>query len=182
MCHFITAVLPGSSDHTLLASVAEKHGRNLKPQRNPSIEEQLNAGERYFLTTRGHCDCGTDLGVLRRQEKSLERRETQAKGQEEKLRREGWSEAKIARWSEQKAQHLAKPLTAPAATDWDELLKEMLKSGRTPFVALLLHWYDGPLEGRIQLKGREAVKADDLTPEILGRMKEDVLYEFQREA
>lgn len=179
MCHFITAVLPGSANHAALAEIAARHGRALKPQRNPSVEEHLKSGEHYFLTTQGHCDCGTALGALGRAESKLERRKSAADNEESKLRRKGWSEAKIKRWKEQKSEHLAKPKSTPEATDWEDFLKELLSSRQTPFVGLLLHWYSGPIEGRIELQGREAA---NLSAEILGRMQEDVLYEFRKEA
>ncbi|MEN9935383.1 MAG: hypothetical protein RLZZ387_1962 [Chloroflexota bacterium] len=63
------------------------------------------------------------------------------------------------------------------ATDWEDLLKDML--GHTSFVGLLLHWYSGSIDGRIELQGRQPVK---VSAESLGRMQEDVLYEFREEA
>lgn len=179
MCHFITAVLPGCANQSALAEIAARHGRALEPQRNPSVEEQLNPGEHYFLTTQGHCDCGTTLGALARSESTHERRRSAAENDESKLRRKGWSDAKIKRWKEQKAEHLAKPKQTPEATDWEAFLKEMLNSRQTPFICLLLHWYTGPIEGRIELQGREVV---NVSAESLGRMREDVLYQFQKES
>lgn len=179
MCHFITAVLPGSANLSALAEIASRHGRALKPQRNLSVEEHLKPGEHYFLTTQSHCDCGTTLGALRRADSKLERRKSAAEKQESKLRRKGWSEAKIKRWKEQKAEHLAKLKSTQNATDWEHLLIDLLNLRQTPFVGLLLHWYSGPIEERIELQGREDVKA---SAETLGRMREDVLYEFQNHA
>ena len=182
MCHYITAVLPGSADLTSLAAVADRYGRNLTPLKNPGIEEQLKGGERYFLTTRGHCDCGTALGALGRQEKQFNRRNNSVETEEDKLRRKGWSESKISRWKEQKSQHLANPPKSADPTDWEHLLTEMLKSGKTPFVGILLHFYNGSIEGRIELQGREVIKIKNLSPEALGRLEEDVLYEFRTES
>ena len=177
LCHFITAVLPRSANHAALAEIAAKYRRALDPQSKASIEGQLQPGELYFLTTQGHCDCGTALGALRRSDTELERRN---RNDEQKLRRKGWSEVKITRWKEHKAEHPSKPQTVFDATDWEKLLKEMLSSRHTAFVGLLLHWYEGPIDGRIQLKGRERIKMADLTADVLGRMREDVLYEFQQ--
>lgn len=176
MCHFITAVLPGSANHSALSEIAAKHGRALKPQRNPSIEELLNPGERYFLTTLGHCDCGTTLG--RAESKIEQRHKRAAENERVKLRRNGWSEAKIKRKQDQKVEYLARAKSTMDETDWCNLLQEMLDSRQTPVVGLLLHWYSGPIEGRIELQGRENVK---VTLETLGRMQEDVLYLFQQD-
>jgi hypothetical protein len=179
MCHYVTAVLPGSANHAALAEIAARHGRTLEPQQSPSVEAELRTGERYFLTTRGHCDCGTALGALNEAETRLQHRARAAEDEELKLRRKGWSEAKITRWKEQKSEQLARPQTVPDATDWEQLLKDMLSSRQTSSVALLLHWYNGPIEARIHLHGRQVVRLADLTSDLLGRMREDVLYEFQ---
>ena len=182
MCHYITAVLPGSADHTSLAAVADQYGRNLTPLKNSSIEEQLKIGERYFLTTRGHCDCGTALGALGRKEKQLNPRNNSIEAEEEKLRRRGWSESKISRWKEQRDQRLANLPKSADPTDWEHLITEMLNSGKTPFVGILLHFYSGSIEGPIELQGREVIKVKSMSPEVLGRLKEDVLYEFRTES
>jgi len=41
----------------------DRHGRAAMPLDNPSIREVLRDGERQYLTTRGHCDCGTILAT-----------------------------------------------------------------------------------------------------------------------
>jgi hypothetical protein len=178
MCHFITAVLPESANLSALAGIAARHGRVLMPQRNPGVEDHLKPGERHFLTTEGFCDCGTTLGSQRRMESTLERSQHQAENAESKLRHKGWSEAKIARWKEQKAADLAKRRSLMNPTNWEDLVKEMLDSGWAPFVGLLLHWYQGPTSSRIELHGREAVP---VSAEALARMQEDVLYVFRKE-
>ena len=39
----------------------QSHGRNATPIENPSIREVLDSDEYQYLTTSGHCDCGTVL-------------------------------------------------------------------------------------------------------------------------
>jgi hypothetical protein len=177
MCYFITAVLPRSANLPVLTDIAVRHGRALKPQRNPSIEEHLKPGEHYFLTTQDHCDCGTCLGALSRDESKIERQKNAADNEESKLRRKGWSETKLKRWKEQKAERLTKSKSALDATNWQSLLNDMLNSYQTPFVGLLLHCYNGPIEEHIDLQGREVAS---VTAENLAQMQEDVLYEFRK--
>ncbi|WP_286392273.1 hypothetical protein [Pseudanabaena mucicola] len=177
MCYFITAVLPRSANLPVLTDIAIRHGRALKPQRNPSIEEHLEPGEHYFLTTQGHCDCGTFLGSLARDESKLERQKNTADNEELKLRRKGWSETKLKRWKEQKADRLTKSKSALDAANWESLLNDMLNSCQTSFVGLLLHSYNGPIEEHIDLRGREAAS---VTAETLAQMQEDILYEFRK--
>ena len=61
MCYFITLVVRGSH-RAAIAPVVMRHGRRATPIHNPSVESILKPGEAQFLTTVGHCDCGTALG------------------------------------------------------------------------------------------------------------------------
>jgi hypothetical protein len=179
MCHFISAVLPASADIAALAAVAERHGRCLRPQSNPSVQRKLKAGENCFLTTVGHCDCGTPLGA----HAASATDDTQA--QVRKLHAKGWSEAKIARWREQRGEHQAKKAaTARAASEtgiaqWQGFLSEALTRSDTPYLCLLIHMYSGALDGDIELSDRQPVKLREADTAFLDAMSEDVLYEFR---
>ena len=179
MCHFITAVLPGSADIAALSVLAGKHGRALRPLHNSGVRKELNAGENYFLTTPGHCDCGTPLGA----QKAMAADDTQA--QLRKLHAKGWSETKIARWREQRGEHLAqKTAAARAASEtgiaqWQGFLAEALARKDTPYLCLLIHMYSGALDDDIAFSGRQAVNLRTADSSFLGTMSEDVLYEFR---
>jgi hypothetical protein len=183
MCHFITAILPKEADTPSLDVIARKHHRQFEPLSNLSIEAQLRPGERYFLTTLGHCDCGTALGAGARDE-SQDSRDHHAGLKQ--LRAKGWSETKIARWLEQKQQVSARDdrvcssRDIPRTEDWRQFIEEVLESGLTSYLGVLLHWYSGPLSARIQLAGRQVVVLRDMTEGTLAEVKEDVIYEFKR--
>lgn len=183
MCHFVTAVLPAASAIDAIDTIAQRYGRRFSPLPNPGIETQLEAGERYFLLTSGHCDCGTPLGAL-----ASERRtrgpdfETQA----QRLRTKGWSEAKIARSLAQARGHEETDVASQdaahrdAVVTWIGLIHDILDSGKTPSLGLLLHFYDGPLDASFRLLSRNVVPASELTAATLLGMREDVLYLFER--
>jgi hypothetical protein len=179
MCHFITAVLPQGAKVSELDDVARRHGRQFQPQPNASVEAKLRPGERHFLTTLGHCDCGTSLGERARQA-SGESRSHDAEAK--RLRARGWSETKISRWLAQKRETAARDARVQAtenvaqSDDWLPFLREVAESQLTSYVGLLVHWYSGPLTGRVTLHGREVVA---LSPDTLADIKEDVLYEFK---
>ncbi|OOG54493.1 hypothetical protein B0E48_14490 [Rhodanobacter sp. C03] len=174
--------MPAEAAHAELDAIAHKYGRQFKPQLNASIKEQINLAERYFMTTTAQCDCGTPLGAHLRG-RSLRRGDSM--DQRKRLRLKGWSEAKIDRSLQQKQEHLSLHEQANATANseamesWVAFICEVLNSGKTSSVALLLHMYDGSVEDHIQLMGREIVHTRDVSAEILGNMKEDVLYEFQ---
>jgi hypothetical protein len=181
MCDFITAVLPSKSRVEELSQIFAAHQRTLKPLENASIQRQLRPGETYFYTTRGHCDCGTVLGSLESYGTSRSRAEQVREREVRKRRQQGWGDAKIESWLRQRVKSedrgAARRLENLAA--WTGLLEAVRGSGAAPYVGLLIHQYDGPLSGEVQLRSREHVRIADVTGEFLTAMERDVLYEFR---
>jgi hypothetical protein len=185
MCHFITATLPSSVNPDSVAPTFESHKLGFKLISNPHVSEQIDLGDWYILTTRGYCNCGTAIGSL-----SYSDAGTPVSYERElnKFRKQGWSEAKIQRWLEQKEQTRERHQhedesraqgSTPELDQWVNFLTDLLKSGKTHRLGLLLHLYKGGIESeRIKILGREKVKLGELNPERLMKMKEDVLYEF----
>ena len=144
------------------------------------MELQLKPGERYFVTTAGHCDCGTPLGAFNARHDRDDRI-----SKERKLRLKGWSEAKIARALDQHDAHEAKEHESRLATlesglaEWLNLVLAWLDSGATPYIGLLLHYYDGPIDAGFTLQGREVKARVAVDTSTLGHIKEDALYEFR---
>ena len=181
MCHYITAVLPRTAHIEKVRAIMKAHHRQLEELANRSIESQLLSGEAYFLTAARRCDCGTMLGFAARRGAP---EPFDIEGAVEKLKRKGWGKAKIDRWIEErlKAEPDANNECAEnwgVNTDWDALLAAVSHSQSTPRLGLLLHYYSGPLSGRIALKGRERVALGDDRLQALGCMQEDTLYVFE---
>lgn len=88
-----------------------------------------------------------------------------------KFRRQGWSEAKIERWLEQKEQTKARhqredearaQVSTPELDQWINFVTDLLKSGKAPRLGLLLHLYRGGIESeRVKILHRENVKLAD---------------------
>ena len=181
MCHYITAVLPKSADLNGLDALAREYGRQFKPLSNLGVEAQLQADEQYFITTIGHCDCGTPLGAL------LQgcSRSPDWSAQEQRLLKKGWSRAKVARSLAQKQEDLrvssegSATSNQKAVSSWVEFIGAALGSRMTSHLGLLLHMYSGSIGARIELAGREVIRSTEVTGELLGHMKEDVLYIFR---
>lgn len=185
MCHYITATLPHDVNLDAVAPVFESHRLGFALISNPHVSSQIEPGGWYILTTKGHCDCGTALGSLNRPaagEAVSHERELR------KLRKRGWSEARVRRWIEQKELAEAKRLreadarglgAAPEVERWMSCLADLLRSGHTRRVGLLLHMYRGGVASeRIDIPGREEIGLAELTPDRLRRMREDVAYVF----
>lgn len=182
MCHYITAVLPKSADHARLDTIARDHGRRFERLSNPGIEAQIKADEQYFLTTVGHCDCGTALGAFTRDLGRTPDWPTL----EQRLLKKGWSRAKVARSLAQKQEDHRLSSDASAAehreqlSGWMNFIGAVLGPGKASHLGLLLHMYSGSIDDPIELAGREEIHASKLTIEVLGSLKEDVLYVFRQ--
>jgi hypothetical protein len=163
-----------------LESIVEKHARKLDPLANQSVEEHLKPGERYFYTTTRMCDCGTTLGYDERRKR---RPSADIESQVKKLRAKGWGQSKVNRWLENKAHHDAIQSVVSKSDehwndDWFDLLAELLDSKLVQHVCLLLHFYSGPLTGRVNVKERVQVNLREAGLGFLLKIQEDVLYEF----
>jgi hypothetical protein len=182
MCHYITATLPRDADLKRLRPIIRQHKLAFTPMDNPYVQAQLPAGTYYLLATRGYCDCGTVLGCGVRPAPAGPRES------EAKLRNKGWSEAKLERWRAEKAASAerrereaeeAARQRLSEAEEWLRFIRDMLREGAGS-VGLLLHWYSGrPETERIRIAAQVRVAADELTPELLLRVDEDVLYVFR---
>ena len=152
MCHFVTATLPEGIDQSQVAAIFERHKLGFKELANPHIATQIRPGELYLLTTKGHCDCGTVLGSLDRSGAS---EPLNYDREIEKRRQQGWSQTKIQRWLEEKDRAREKSLLEYKthtragnlqAEEWVAFIRDLLQSGQTKRVGLLLHLYRGGLE------------------------------------
>lgn len=181
MCHFVTAALPAAADAAALDAVARRHGRRLQPLHSPGVQAQLGADLRYYLTTPGHCDCGTALGAQARRSPGRDAAEDARR-----LRRKGWSEGKIGRALAQRQQQRESDEAVRAngaqqeLETWRAFIAEALSAREATSFGLLLHHYHGALDAEFTLQGRQTLTLEDATPQRLGELREDVLYLFRR--
>jgi hypothetical protein len=143
MCHFITLIVP-TDDAAAVRAVMGRHGRAADPVDNPSVRKVLRDGEHQYLTTRTHCDCGTVLAPAQDTPDAFE--EALAK-EESRMRRKGWSDAKIARAIADRRKADAKP--RGGGTDslelWNAALRELRVDLKLPYVGLLIRFYSGAI-------------------------------------
>jgi hypothetical protein len=185
MCHYITATIPDKGEIASVASIFKSHGIGFELISNPHVSRQIGPQDRYILTSGKYCDCGTALGSL---VNTVPAKDIDFEPQIRKLRKQGWSEAKIKRWLEQKEQtkerHLREDeaLAKSGALEldrWIMLVKELINIKQIPMVGLLLHWYHGAVESeRIEIQRRERLRLSEVTAERLMRIEGDVLYEI----
>ncbi len=143
------------------------------------------------------CDCETGLGSLATFADSadtLGQSDRALARKVQKLKAKGWSQSKIDRWlahrdeaelkRERTAAHREQRSREHYTSDaerWLGILGEMIESGNTSSVGLLIHWYSGQLESeRIDIQKRCRTRISDASPEVMLHMEPDVLYEFTK--
>ncbi|KOO84322.1 hypothetical protein U5F73_12605 [Stenotrophomonas pavanii] len=144
MCTFITVFLPSTLDHEAAAAVFHRSGRRLFAQDSPSLQAAVGPGWQPWLSA-VHCDCGTAL--------ASSRAEREWKGDAERWRKKGWSEAKIARaLAEQRARHEQdqqerRNEALSDAGQWLQRIDALLQAGAAR-IGLLVRDYDGSVGAR----------------------------------
>src|SRR5687767_2907352 len=173
MCTYIAAVLPAGTDPKAAAELFKKHALGFwLVQDRPSA---ISNDQLYALTNIGHCDCGTVLG--RGFIGNLYTKEPES--EIPKLRKKGWSEAKINRWLEDKTRK-PDPLDIRREEElarWMATIQDVLTSGIATSLGLFVHFYNEGFDADI-IKRVERVRLTDLTPELLLGFADDTLYEF----
>lgn len=176
MCHFITLIAP-SDDIEAVRSIMERHGRAATPIDNSSVRKALRAGERQYLTTRGHCDCGT---VLAPRHDTPEALEVKLAKEVTRLRRKGWSESKIARATldQRKADGRPRGGGADSLELWNAALSDLGKELKLPYVGLFIRFYSGAIATEIFDVSRRQVPKNMQWRDALGSIEHDEVTIF----
>jgi hypothetical protein len=172
MCDYITLIVP-ATDADALRALMERHGRSAWPIDNPSLREVLRGGERQYLTTRGHCDCGTVLAASGKSSAKDERKAAQWK-------RKGWSAAKIARAVEDHRKADSRPHRdkGDSLQLWDAVLADLGQELRLDHAGLFVSFYSGDVATETLKATRHDVGRDVSRWEALSSMKRDEVTIF----
>ena len=179
MCHYITLIAP-TEDQAALHAVMEKHGRRAILVENDSVAKLLLPDERQYLTYRAHCDCGTVLG-WRKHEREVHDHDRFAH-EEAKMRRKGWSEAKIQRALEGRLRAQTKPSKGPLDSYefWQTIVSDIFDELKLPSLGLLVHFYSGRLDEESIRAVRNEVPRGSSVLSVLEDLPEDVVTIFTR--
>lgn len=181
MCTFILAVLPKDADAETVKGIFRAHDRACfeAGRLSAGLLAGLAPGERMFHTTPAHCDCGTPLGwaTVPGRDPAKAAEATAAR-----LRRKGWSEAKIARSLAQQTASDERPprpsgeLAPTSLAEWVALIDAVLVSNATPSLGLL--WCE--LDDVVDSADRPRIRRAALDEDVLVHMRRDVIHDFTR--
>lgn len=177
MCHFITMVAPEGTEKELLKGILRKHNRGFGIIENKHVSKALKSGEIYFHTVDNFCDCGTALGFIRNDNAIKDRLSKVIAREKAKKVRQGWSNAKIDRWYQDKLKNKEKKHKEPCGDPdgWSETLADLKAAANLAYVGIMLHFYSGDLDSEHIELTRKSIPLDDQLEDYLWQMSEDEL-------
>jgi hypothetical protein len=184
MCFYITATLPKKTDLDKIRTILDEFEMSFIPIHNDRVLSQLKADNLYLRAIKSYCDCNTILGSLNRQ---IEHQTLLNSKKVKTLRKKKWTDKEIDNWIKQKLQNKQKEFGRNLTTferikelkRWNLFLQMILNSLAASRIGILKHWYKGGLDDeKITLKEIQRINLNEVAPEFLLNIEEDVLYEF----
>jgi hypothetical protein len=176
MCHFVTLIAP-TEDADAVHAIMERHGRAAAPMDNASVRSVLRDGERQYLTTRGHCDCGT---VLAPRHDTPEAFEEKLAKEAARMKRKGWSETKIERAITDQRKSDARP--SGGGSDslelWNAVLHDLCGDLKLPYMGLFVRFYSGAIATEAFNASRRQVPGTQEWQDALGSIEHDEVTIF----
>lgn len=175
MCEFISLIV-ADADQGAIETIMKRHDRRAAPYENASLRKALLPGERSYVTTNGHCDCGTVLGAKPDDLEARMRRERRH------LERLGWSAAKIARAIEDKrraAQKSGRP-GIDSIELWAAIARDLLDHRPIGQIGFFVHTYRHDVETEEMKVSRHAPRKEETMEEALAAMPKDEIRFLSR--
>ena len=184
MCYYITATLPKDTDIESMKNILDRYNMAFSPIINNNLNQQFPPGELYFRATKDYCDCDTSLGFLNR---DREYQELLNSKKVKNLKKKKCTERQIDKWIKKKLQtkppHIKHSITENERNldikRWIEFIGEILTSKKTSRIGVMKHWYTRGLQDEyFKIEKKVKLYLDEISPDILTKLAEDVLYEF----
>ena len=184
MCFYITATLPKITKLEEFRNIFNNYNMAFTPITNEVVQSQLRMGDMYLRATKTYCDCDTILGSLNK----LKDYQTLLNSKKVKtLRKKKWTDEQIDKWIKEKLKNreikVGRKFSQMERDEeikrWMDFLHSLLDPKIVSRIGLLKHWYNKGLQNEeIIIKRTERVEVNDISPELLLNLEEDVLYEF----
>ena len=177
MCHFVTLIVP-TDEVAAVREIMRRHERDAKPIDNPSVRAVLHDGEHQYLTTPGHCDCGTVLAPRHETPETFE--DTLAK-KRARMKRRGWSDAKIARALDDLRKNDARPNAggSDSLELWHAALRDLRDQLKLPYAGLLVRFYSGAIATEAFRTSRRDIPRGEPWQDALASLEHDQVTIFR---
>lgn len=149
MCQFNLLIIDKESEGENLEKLFIDNGFGFRELNNKSLQTQIGSTKKIILTTKGHCDCRSILGLNHQDSNSRIDIEKEKK----KLRKKKWSESKIERHlsdklKEQNKREVAGELGNEAEENNWIRISQLLRNRKTQF-GILFRQFGGLIEDEI---------------------------------
>ena len=148
MCYFVVTALPNQVDQGSMSKVFDKYGKKLAAAEMAIDGPSIPCDRDLFYTCKGPCDCDTPIGS-----RSHTRAQRGPSDRDlDKLRKKGWSKAKIDRWIEAKKNNLKEKerkrtqddkSSALGIEEWAKLIREAVITKGCQRMGIVLLWSPG---------------------------------------
>lgn len=174
MCQFNLLIIDKEWDGEHLKKLLIDNGFGFRKLNNKSLQSQIGNSRKIILTTKGHCDCGSILG-LNHQNSKIE-----AEKEKKKLRKKKWSESKIERYLSDKLKEQNKREEAgdlgneTEENNWIRI-SQILRNRKTQF-GILFRQFGGLIEDEvIEIEKTNQVPIELLSKGEMRNFKENQL-------
>lgn len=178
MCQFNLLIIGNKSGDDNLKKTMINIGFGYRELENESLIKQIGDDKRIILTTKGHCDCGSIIGI--NHQSSLSKIDIEKGKKKLRKKKKKWSEAKIERYL---ADRLRKQSNKEERSDldnkaeekrWFDILKTTMKKEKE--VGILYRQFRGQIENEeIEIEKINGVPIELLRKGGLKDLKENEL-------
>ena len=176
MCQYNFILISKSTSEDLLKAILKESGLGYEEIRNEHICNRIDGLGKLVMTTKGHCDCGSILGI----DQFPPSNKIDPEKERKKLRKRKWSEAKIERYLEDKLKtqtrnEVNREFGNKAEEErWVKLIQE-LTNARIKF-GLFHHHFDGLIEEeRLNLETEIEIRHSELSVGCLRNLEDSEL-------
>ena len=176
MCQFNLLIIDKESEGENLENLLIENGFGFRELNNKSLQSQIGNSRKIILTTKGHCDCGSILGLNHQDSNSR----IDIKKEKKKLRKKKWSESKIERYLSAKLKEQNKREEAGELGNESEennwiRISQILRNRKTRF-GVLFRQFGGLIEDEtIKIEKTNQIPIELLSKGELRNFKENQL-------
>ena len=149
MCQFNLAIVDKESDDSKLKDIFERNGFNYTLLQNQDLNKLIGSDLKVIFTTKSHCDCGSAIGSVTKDNSIKRDNEKEIK----KLKRKQWSDSKIQKYMDNKEKAELRKQSETGNThkkeldNWNNTINDCFYEKISKRFGFLTHFYSGTIEG-----------------------------------
>lgn len=179
MCQFNIILTKKDTDSKIIEKLLKANGFGYLEINNKSIVSQVTGFQKIIVSTKGHCDCGSILGIERSPSSQIIDIEKERK----KLKKKKWTDSKIDRYltdklkSQTNKDENSELGNSTEEQQWMKLINQLIDAKIK--IGLLHHQFNGDLtEEKLELRNCKIFKRNELSIEDLRNLEDSELLKI----